>query len=270
MNGTSTPGAGAAAETPDDDATRAVVRAAPSDDGIDDATRVVDRPSPRVEGADGPLDDATRAVARPVPGDGDTRAVVRDAAEPTGGAVAEDATRAVPRPAADPDATEVVVARARRTPQADDPGAATGTRRPAGAVGTPAPPVAEPADRRGLPQEMFKPPLDPRRRARRSPFPQEEHTLPRRGVRPGMPVVSGARSEHPLRPKGELDPASPLARIGPPPGPESGALAAADRSSLRSTEKLNRRYAMTAIGGGAAVVLVVSAGLACIAWAAFG
>ena len=132
----------------------------------------------------------------------------------------------------------------------------------------PAPPVEEPdaeLSERALAKLLFKPPLDPRRRVKESPFPQLEHTLPKRGVSQSMPVVYGARSEElPVQPEGKLDLEQ---RIGAP--PTTLAPPPVVREGLPSAAQLNRKFRLLALLGGAGVVVVVAAGLWGIAALAF-
>lgn len=103
---------------------------------------------------------------------------------------------------------------------------------------------------------LFKKPLDPKRRAPESPFPKSQSSLPRGGVRAGIPVVYGANSEeHASQSKG-----TDFARwIGPPPmGYE---LPTADREALPSSALANRRFRVIALAGGAVVVAVSATGL---------
>jgi hypothetical protein len=127
-------------------------------------------------------------------------------------------------------------------------------------------PVEEPEVARGLAGVMFKPPLDPYRAVRESPFPQTEQTLPKTGVRQGIPVVYGARSES--AEDFSADAAALDARIGPPPA--DGSVVPAQRAGLPSVAKQNRKYRAIALFGGAGVVLVVGVGLWSVAQLAFG
>ncbi|QIK63044.1 hypothetical protein G7068_07410 [Leucobacter viscericola] len=136
-------------------------------------------------------------------------------------------------------------------------------RRPAVGLPVEEPAVEIPKDLANL---MFKPPLDPHRRVRESPFPQTEHTLPKSGVRQGMPVVYGAKAETAVDVSG--DGAALDARIGPPP---AGAyIVPAQREGLPSIAKQNRRFRLLALGGGAVVAIVVGAGLWGVSLLAFG
>lgn len=158
----------------------------------------------------------------------------------------EDATVMVPTPGAEE--STVVVAKPRRP-----------------TVGLP---VEEPEQEipKGLAALMFRPPLDPHRRVRESPFPQTEQALPRSGVRQGMPVVYGARPEAAGNIRAEA--AALDAQIGPPPA--GSTLVPAQREGLPSVAKQNRRFRAVALGGGVAVVIVVGLGLWGVAQLAFG
>lgn len=127
-------------------------------------------------------------------------------------------------------------------------------------------PVHEPEIQRDLAGLMFKSPLDPHRRAPESPFPQADHTLPKTGVRPGMPVVYGTKPEDVDVHASEA--AALDAQIGPPPA--DGFVVPAQREGLPSLAKQNREFRAIALGGGAAVVIVVVLGLWGVARIAFG
>lgn len=103
---------------------------------------------------------------------------------------------------------------------------------------------------------FFKNPLDPKRRAPESPFPKEQSSLPRGGVRASIPVVYGARPEVPQLPDAHTE----FSRwIGPPPAGYE--LPLAERSALPSTARLNRRFRLLAYLGGAAVTVVTVGGV---------
>lgn len=199
-------------------------------DDADDATVVVAQPKPF---AGESVDDSTVVVAQP-------RAA---AGEPV-----EDATIVVAQPqAAKPDANRV------------------GLRR----SGDPAPPVEEPSAElsdAALAKLLFKPPLDPKRRIKESPFPQPEHTLPKRGVSKGMPVVYPARPET-LESTGSA-PTDLEQRLGE--APAAVHAPSAHRVGLPSAARLNRRFRALALGGGAGVCVVVALGLWGIGVLAFG
>lgn len=207
--------------------------------------------------AQGEDPDATVAVARApeaVPeADPEATIAVRRERKPKEGSA--DATIAVPKGRkADPDETVAVV---RPLPPAGSP-----TR------GTPAPPIPEP-DHGGSSGELagrfFKPPLDARRRAPESPFPSSGRSEPRFGVRPGRPVVYGARSEAFL----SHDDGAATARIGDPPAPAAPVPAAA-RDALPSLARQNRRFRVLALAGGVAVLAIVGFGLWGVSALAFG
>ncbi|WP_427869698.1 hypothetical protein [Leucobacter luti] len=207
-------------------------------------------------GAD--AEDATVAVPRPV-ADDQTVVVPRPAAE--------DATVAVPRPAPAADAT-VVVPRpepARHTDSRHHASARLSSSesfrrsRTGGTTSSrnPAPPVEEPEQlnvSRDIAALMFKSPLDPRRRARESPFPESASSKPRQGVRPGMPVVYGARSDSSLAVGVAASPSGPIS-AGQPVVPREG------RASLPSTARRNRREQVITLAGGAGMLVAVAFGL---------
>ncbi len=84
----------------------------------------------------------------------------------------------------------------------------------------------------------------------------EESALPRPGVRPGLPIVYAAHS-----PAMEiLYPHSQLAdHLGAP--PVSAEMPSAERASLPSIARQNRRFRLLALLGGVVVVVVVVGGL---------
>jgi len=242
----------ARAQGEDPDATVAVARA-PGPAADPEAT--IADPDATIADPDATIavPDATIAVARErEPEEGSADATI---AVPRERNADSDATIAVPRERkADPDATVAVV---RPRPPAGSP-----TR------GTPAPPIPEP-DHGGssgeLADRFFKPPLDARRRAPESPFPHSGRSEPRFGVRPGRPVVYGARSDAFLAP----DDGAVTARIGDPPAPAEPVPAAA-RDALPSLARQNRRFRVLALAGGAAVLAIVGFGLWGVASLAFG
>ncbi|QBE49376.1 hypothetical protein [Leucobacter triazinivorans] len=149
------------------------------------------------------------------------------------------------------------------------PGAAPRSpERSRGATGNPAPPVPEP-ERAGLPPalaaRMFKSPLDPRYRVPAAPTGAPEHALPRRGVSPGLPVVSATRTE--LRPTTSDAPLEQ--RVGPIPD-STPQPPAAPRDGLRSIARADRRFGAVALAGFAAAVLCSALGLWGVAVLAFG
>lgn len=108
----------------------------------------------------------------------------------------------------------------------------------------------------GLARLFYKNPLDPKRRAPDSPFPRDRSALPRGGVRSGIPVVYGTRSEELV----EHFEGTEFARwIGPP--PEGYELPTADRGGLPSTARFNRRFRLLALAGGGGAIVVAVAGL---------
>lgn len=115
--------------------------------------------------------------------------------------------------------------------------------------------------------QMFKKPLDPRRAVVESPFPQTEGALPKRGVRPGMPVLytprSGAAEDQDAARAEALE-----QRIGPP--PPAHPIASAQRDGLPSTARANRRFGVAVLAGFAAALVVSALGLWGIAVLAFG
>lgn len=199
------------------------------------------------------------------------------AADPKASAAPDDATIVAARPPrsadpaqADDDGTIVVARRPRpEQPPRPEPTAEDSGRSTRSGTANPAPPIEEPSAGQ-LPADvvarMFKSPLDEKLRIPDAPTPPEEHTLPRRGVAPGIPVLS------PVRSLGEADASRGSAlseRFGPPPAsvPEPPS---AERDGLRSTARANRRFGLgTIIGLGAAVVVSVL-GLWGVAILAFG
>lgn len=108
----------------------------------------------------------------------------------------------------------------------------------------------------GLARLFYKNPLDPKRRAPESPFPRDRSSLPRGGVRSGIPVVYGTRSEEQNRaPEGTAF----AAWIGPPPAGYE--LPVAERGALPSTARFNRRFRLMALAGGAGAAVVAALGL---------
>ena len=205
-----------------DDATVAVPRKAPAED----ATVVVPRPAP--------AEDATVVVPRPVPADDATLVVARP--EPTGDSSSQHSSSAR--------LSSSESFRRSRT------GGTTSSRNPA-------PPVEEPEHlnvSRAIASLMFKSPLDPRRRARESPFPETGASAPRQGVRPGMPVVYGARSESRFAVGVAASPSGPIS-AGQPVVPREG------RASLPSTARRNRREQVITLAGGAGMLVAVAFGL---------
>lgn len=95
----------------------------------------------------------------------------------------------------------------------------------------------------------------------------DEQRLPRRGVRPSMPVVYTKRSGAEIT----ADPvreATLELRIGPPPALRM--LPAAEREGLPSTARANTRFRRRVIIGLACSVAVSAVGLWCVATVAFG
>lgn len=135
-------------------------------------------------------------------------------------------------------------------------------------TGDPAPPVPEP-EPAGLPPalaaRMFKSPLDTRHRVPAAPTGAPEHALPRRGISPGLPVVTATRTG--LRPA-PID-ASIEQRLGrapdaAPPPP------AAPRDGLRSVARADRRFGAVALVGFTAALVCSVLGLWGVAVLAFG
>ena len=196
-------------------------------------------------GPAGEADEADETIVAPRPRAGEAR--------PERGAEAEDATIVAARPPK-PDAASDVEESGR-----------SGHR----STANPAPPVEEPPAGE-LPPEvlarMFKSPLDARLRVPEAPTPPPEHTLPRRGISPGIPVLS------PVRGLGEAN-ASPGGvlsdRFGPPPASVQPP-PPAQREGLRSTARANRRFGAGTIIGFAASILVAGFGLWGVAILAFG
>lgn len=127
--------------------------------------------------------------------------------------------------------------------------------------GAPVPePVEEPSPE--LLAQMFKPPIDARRRAPASPFPAVEEERPREGVRSSLPVMYGRRGEKPGAPTSDN---ALSTAIGDP--PTGYALPAAARSDLPTLTTMNRRFGILAFGGAAAVSILAVAGVCWIATA---
>lgn len=194
------------------------------------------------------------AGAEGVEGDGaaevDDSTIVVATADSTIAVARDDATIAVAKPADD------AIADQHRTGGA---GAAAHARpapsaRPAGAVGDPV------VEREEIPPELakllFKEPLDSKRRAPASPFPAEPSSLPRGGVRGGIPVVYGARGEGFVGSAGARDLGSGLG--APPAGYE---VPTAGRDALPSVARLNRTYGVVAWVGAFVVPVVAGVGL---------
>ena len=232
---------------------------------VEDATIVVAHPV----GVEQPVvDDATVVVALPVPVELPS---VEDATVVVAQPTVEDATVVRPRRArraeseSEPAPPRLRADLKRPTPQPDPEATMISVRT---SSRDPAPPVEEPdaeLSERALAKLLFKPPLDPRRRVKESPFPQLEHTLPKRGVSKDMPVVYGVHSEElAAQPDGKLDLEQ---RIGAP--PTTLAPPPVVREGLPSAAQLNRKFRLLALLGGAGVVVVVAAGLWGIAALAF-
>ncbi|GAA1327526.1 hypothetical protein ACFSWE_15335 [Leucobacter albus] len=166
-----------------------------------------------------------------------------------------DATIAV---AAVDDATIAVAAVDDATIAVAQPGAAHAQpAEPAAKPGVVGAPVEEPEE---IPPELakllFKNPLDAKRRAPAAPFAKEQSSLPRGGVRSGIPVVYGARGEGFTATTDALD----LERvIGAPPA--GYAVAVAERELLPSAARLNRKFSVIAWAGAVAVPIVAGVGL---------
>ena len=134
--------------------------------------------------------------------------------------------------------------------------AATGTGGVPGATGSGGDAVPEPEHELSpeMREQMFKKPLDPKRRAPKSPFPLTDSERSRGGVRPSIPVLHGPRIGTTLPVRGGV--VGP--QIGPPPA--DSFVGEAVRDALPSVERANRRYGWVAFGGGAAVLGIVVAG----------
>ena len=236
-----------------------------------------------VEGAEGVVDEVDETIVTPRPRPGEARpergieaedATIVAARPPRPGAVeADDATVVVARPPGQADApvaaeapqAPVVPPVVRGAPSVIEESGRSGHR----STANPAPPVEEPPAGE-LPPEvlarMFKSPLDARLRVPEAPTPPPEHTLPRRGISPGIPVLSPVRglSEANASPGGVLSDrfGPPPASVQPPPP--------AQREGLRSTARANRRFGAGAIVGFAASILVAGFGLWGVAILAFG
>lgn len=135
--------------------------------------------------------------------------------------------------------------------------------------GTPAPPVEEPPMEPSpeLAALMFKKPLDPKRMVPESPFPHTEQSLPKRGVRPGMPVLYTARTEQVGAQDAERA-AAITQRLGPPPA--GAPLPFAQREGLVSLRRVNRRFRIATLAGFVAALAVSVTGLWWVWTVAFG
>lgn len=190
--------------------------------------------------------------------DPDDRTVVRPApSEPP-----EDATVVAPRDAA---ADETVVA----PPRAEVDDATEPRTRGGGSVALP---VEDPGPASPVSLSLRTasgPGLDPERRIAAIPDrkPWEEGPAPERGVRPGAPVVYGARSER-LGDSG-AGPDDLHRRLGDPPAARSVPVRE-HRPALPSVERRARRLRRRTLLGYAAAVLVAALGLWGVAILAFG
>lgn len=204
-----------------------------------------------------PVDESTVAVRLPAPVDDATIVVSQRSAMPQRAATPQGA--ATPQPAATPqlDATPQPAAAAHGSTdrQATSAHAEAEPARAGGSqVGAP---VEEPKE---IPPELakllFKNPLDTKRRAPAAPFPSEHASLPRGGVRSGIPVVYGARDEGFAKNSYPAD----LGRgLGYPPA--GYALPIAAREGLPSLARLNRRFSALAWTGALVVPVVAGVGL---------
>lgn len=134
----------------------------------------------------------------------------------------------------------------------DDAGRSRAARAQPGA------PVPEPVEQPSpeLLAQIFKPPIDARRRAPASPFPIVDDDRPREGVRSSLPVMYGRRSEK----QGVAAPESELSTgLGDPPA--GYVLPVAARADLPSLTAMNRRFAIFAFVGGAAVAALAVSGV---------
>lgn len=115
-------------------------------------------------------------------------------------------------------------------------------------------------EREEIPPELakllFKNPLDPKRRAPESPFPREDSSLPRGGVRAGIPIAYGPRAEELV---GRIRGTDFARGLGSP--PEGYALPEAVRDELPSTARFNRTFTVVAWLGVFAVPIVAGTGL---------
>lgn len=189
---------------------------------------------------------------------------VTDGTDTVEATVAMDETVAVPRRDAppvpdepsDPDAT-LVAQPLRSGPKPPERSRSTSRN--------PAPPVEDP-ELGSLPPElvaqMFKSPLDRRRKIPKAPSEAPEHAKPRGGLVRGLPIVRPTRfGAPPAAPATAPIPRVPEAALTPP---------AADRSGLRSTLRAKRRYGMGVLIGFAVTLCVSVVGLVFVARAVFG
>lgn len=202
------------------------------------------------------LDDAT--VVRPAPVDDATIVRPRRADD----APVDDATIVRPKPAAGDDGDHGADG------EAEDRTVARSARH--GVTASVALPVEDDDTVSGRSLSVTTvPALDPERRIAAVPgrAPWEAEPVPERGVRPGAPVVYGARSEH----GGDL-PLGPDAvheRLGDAP-PATPVHVREARAALPSMERRAQRSRVGTLVGYGAVVLVAIAGLWVVATLAFG
>lgn len=166
----------------------------------------------------------------------------------------DDATIAVPAANRPDDATIVVSQRAEHQQSGAVHAERAASRKRDAAVGAPV------VEREEIPPELaklfFKNPLDSKRRAPASPFPTEQSSLPRGGIRGGIPVVYGARSEGFAQggQRGDLG-----RSIGP--APAGYAIPVASREALPSLARLSRRFSALAWVGAFVVPVIAGVGL---------
>lgn len=216
-------------------------------------------------------DDAT--VVRPAAGtmpedepEVDDATVVRAAPAPDPAPDLDDATIVRPVPEA---SDETVVRTRRHAAEAGDAGDETAVRARPGVTASVALPVDDPtASARSIGVTTL-PALDPERRITAVPgrAPWEPELEPERGVRPGAPVVYGARSE--FRGDPRLGPDLLHQRLGDAPA-AAPVLVREQRAALPSMERRARRARIATLVGYGAAVLVAAGGLWLIADLAFG
>lgn len=107
-----------------------------------------------------------------------------------------------------------------------------------------------------LASRMFKSPVDARYRVPEAPPGTASSPLPARGVTRAMPIVTATRADLHREHRGD---ATLEQRFGPV--PESTDARPADRTGLRSMERVDRRFGAFALAGFGAAILISVLGL---------